>query len=650
MDARKVFAAIIISVWLSLFLIPSLVIARDITVDGFTDEAVQEAVDAAQAGGTVFFPAGEYNFDATVIIDKSITLTGAAELMNVGVVEPGEANDPPYWDTDPAVIVTENADLNLFEVNSDAVYFDNLQLAGAVTHEDGDGEGIVIDGYDDLSVANCIITRCKKGINFTNSLHGVVYGCYLIENYRNGFGYGISITGATMDSGGSEVLISDNEFSFNRHSIASNSPKTSFIVEKCYFHDNDMSEWQACVDTHAQGGYTLRAVVRDNIFERTRPMAFKSGSLEITGNYFGPGCGNYDVGGYSRMINFGSPSHNNQNVPNASLHDIYIAGNINDSSPTRRLFWVEDYDYSGVTKFVAYNIFVDGKIFTNNPMLSSAPKYPYPSESPNPFVGQMYVTLPGETERVDTVESDVWYDLHVFAVDPESAENIVEIGAQFLNTWLFERNAEDAISSGKHNASGNYFIRAADGSVFAREDEASTDWSDVSEREGAYVDGTSSSWDTDGNNRIHFTARFRLPDSVTGGEWRLYAYARDAEGNLPISPWHDYLEGWPVKVLSAGRNAVQDSEPQALMIFDSIFPNPFNPSTTISYTLNEAGMIKVHIYDMLGRNVNTLVSEMKTPGKYTVQWNAEGHASGVYFCKIEYGDFIQLTQKMILMK
>ena len=116
-------------------------------------------------------------------------------------------------------------------------------------------------------------------------------------------------------------------------------------MENNYFHDNDLEQWQACVDTHPQGGYAIRAVVRDNIFERTRPMAFKSGSLEITGNYFDPGCGDYSVGGYSRMLDFGEPTHNGNHIAEAVLHNIYIGDNVNATDPWRRLLWVDDYDY-----------------------------------------------------------------------------------------------------------------------------------------------------------------------------------------------------------------------------------------------------------------------------------------------------------------
>ena len=80
------------------------------------------------------------------------------------------------------------------------------------------------------------------------------------------------------------------------------------------------------------------------------------------------------------------------------------------------------------------------------------------------------------------------------------------------------------------------------------------------------------------------------------------------------------------------------------------YPNPFNPITTISYQLNQAGMVNVTVYDLFGRKVATLIDEMKSPGSYSVRWNAQGYASGVYFYRIKTGDSKVLTQKMMLMK
>ena len=645
----------VVYVLLLAFLAPSSIPARSLQVYGFTGEAIQEAIYRASEGDTLILPEGEYLFHKTVIIDRSITLLGAAEIVDVGAVEPKEPNDPPYWDAPPSVCFAEDIDLTLFQVESDAVTFENLKLVGAVTHETGSGSGIAIRGYDRLEVQNCEITRFRKGVEFSNSLQGVVSGSYLHENYRNGFGYGVSITGLTMASGGSEVAIVNNEFTFNRHSIASNSPETRFIVENNYFHDNDLSQQQACVDTHPQGGYALRAVVRNNTFERTRPMAFKSGSLEITGNYFDPGCGDYSIGGYSRMLDFGDPTHNGDFIPQAILHNIYIGDNTNASNPQRRLLWVDAYDYSGETKFVVYNMFVNGRLFTHNSNLSPAPRYPFPDSSPNPFVGHMYITLPGTEVRVDTVASNTWYDLHALAVDPEGADDIAEIGVQLLSSQRLAPEAGDRIHRDEFSAAESYFIRSVGASVYAKENDGSPNWRDVTQIRGMYVDGMETSREADGTHRIHLIARFRVSDRAIRGTWRMFGYARDNGDNLPLPPWHELLEGWPIEVDSdvatslTGTALGHGVTPQETTL-DSIYPNPFNSVATINFTLSKPQYITLSLYTLAGQLIEILCSETKRGGSHSVIWDAGDRASGVYLCRLQGEDQVSRVEKMVLVK
>jgi parallel beta-helix repeat protein len=79
------------------------------------------------------------------------------------------------------------------------------------------------------------------------------------------------------------------------------------------------------------------------------------------------------------------------------------------------------------------------------------------------------------------------------------------------------------------------------------------------------------------------------------------------------------------------------------------YPNPFNATTTIKYALPEAGQVRIDIYDLLGRKVETLVDEEKQAGQHQAVWDASRHSSGVYFYRIEAGDFAE-TRKMILLK
>ncbi len=81
----------------------------------------------------------------------------------------------------------------------------------------------------------------------------------------------------------------------------------------------------------------------------------------------------------------------------------------------------------------------------------------------------------------------------------------------------------------------------------------------------------------------------------------------------------------------------------------SNFPNPFNSTTTIEYSLPEAGHVNIEIYDLLGRKVATPVDEEQEAGAYQVVWDAGDRSSGVYFYKITAGDFAE-TRRMVLLK
>lgn len=77
------------------------------------------------------------------------------------------------------------------------------------------------------------------------------------------------------------------------------------------------------------------------------------------------------------------------------------------------------------------------------------------------------------------------------------------------------------------------------------------------------------------------------------------------------------------------------------------YPNPFNPSTKIAYSIPKPCFVQLKVYDILGREIKTLVNEFKQAGKYTIDFNAENFASGIYFYKIISGEFSQIN-KMIL--
>jgi hypothetical protein len=79
------------------------------------------------------------------------------------------------------------------------------------------------------------------------------------------------------------------------------------------------------------------------------------------------------------------------------------------------------------------------------------------------------------------------------------------------------------------------------------------------------------------------------------------------------------------------------------------YPNPFNPSTDFTFQMAKAGFVSVKVFDILGREVATLVNEFKQAGSYPITWNATGYCSGVYFYKMQTETFVDM-KKMILMK
>ena len=99
---------------------------------------------------------------------------------------------------------------------------------------------------------------------------------------------------------------------------------------------------------------------------------------------------------------------------------------------------------------------------------------------------------------------------------------------------------------------------------------------------------------------------------------------------------------------TVGINQVGISIPDAFSLHQN-YPNPFNPSTKIKFGIPKGALVKLKIYDILGREVAVLVNEKLDPGVYQYDWNASVLPSGVYFYRLSAGDFTQ-TKRMVLIK
>ena len=111
------------------------------------------------------------------------------------------------------------------------------------------------------------------------------------------------------------------------------------------------------------------------------------------------------------------------------------------------------------------------------------------------------------------------------------------------------------------------------------------------------------------------------------------------------------LQSWGLKLFfDAPTNVESDylTFPDKFEIYQN-YPNPFNPSTTIRWQMPEVGFVTLKIYDVLGREVTTLVDEELNAGKHEIVFDASRLSSGVYFYQLKAGEFIE-TKKMILVK
>ena len=143
----------------------------------------------------------------------------------------------------------------------------------------------------------------------------------------------------------------------------------------------------------------------------------------------------------------------------------------------------------------------------------------------------------------------------------------------------------------------------------------------------------------------------------------LMVYGNKEDENMSFEYYNAYTDSYyglgetiqfnPDIIIGDGFNPLVMSEAAPEMpsgsSLNSAYPNPFNPTTTISYNVGEYSYVNVSIYNIQGRIIDNLVSEYKENGSHQITWNAESLPSGVYFVKFDADGFSQ-TQKLMLIK
>jgi hypothetical protein len=81
---------------------------------------------------------------------------------------------------------------------------------------------------------------------------------------------------------------------------------------------------------------------------------------------------------------------------------------------------------------------------------------------------------------------------------------------------------------------------------------------------------------------------------------------------------------------------------------DQNYPNPFNPSTRISFALPENGYVILKIYNSLGQEITTLINKELTAGMHNIEWNAANLPSGIYYYRIQSGNFTDMKKMLYI--
>jgi hypothetical protein len=152
-----------------------------------------------------------------------------------------------------------------------------------------------------------------------------------------------------------------------------------------------------------------------------------------------------------------------------------------------------------------------------------------------------------------------------------------------------------------------------------------------------------------------------LPAGIRRIEWRsrttggVVGFVTDADGVWPSGANTVNPAGGPSEIVLAGSDlhwvtAVADAPTvvKQFALFQN-FPNPFNPVTEIRYQVPVASRVSLKVYDLLGREVATLVDQVRAAGSYTATLNASTLSSGLYFYRMTAGSFNQ-TKRLILLK
>jgi hypothetical protein len=249
-------------------------------------------------------------------------------------------------------------------------------------------------------------------------------------------------------------------------------------------------------------------------------------------------------------------------------------------------------------------------------------------------------------------------------------------GANWLQTSLNDKNIYSLTKS------GNYLFAGGDGIYVSTNN--GTNWSLSSGNLSSWALASNDNYIYTGNNGVYLSTNNgenwtqTLSNNVSVHSLVVYNNNVFAGGGFWVSTdngttWTERIEGmgnlyvntlcisngyvfagtsfgiWrrPLSEL-VGIQSISNEIPQEFTLFQN-YPNPFNPVTTIQFDLPKSGFVEMIIYDINGRVITKLVQQQMNAGSYSADWDASNYPSGVYFYKLESGNFTE-SKRMVLVK
>ncbi|MGH2574939.1 MAG: SBBP repeat-containing protein [Ignavibacteria bacterium] len=321
--------------------------------------------------------------------------------------------------------------------------------------------------------------------------------------------------------------------------------------------------------------------------------------------------------------------------------------------------WASIYDGTG-NEDIAYAL---GITSNNDPVITGSTRNTS-SQGSEDYVTVRYNSSNGNQQWVRTYNGTGNNEDRAYAIDIDNSDNVVVTGF----TRTLPSNTDD-YGTVKYDQNGNQQWDRTYNGTGNGEDRAYA--IDIDGSSNVYVTGSSTG---SGTNSDYATVKYNPGGSqqwavrydTAGGEDRAYAIDLDNSNNV-------YVTGSGTRILYSDYATIKYSQESSLVIkpisslipeefkLSQNYPNPFNPITKIRFDLPQSvflsgakNLILLKIYDILGREVVTLINEVLKPGSYEVEWDGKDLknqtlTSGIYFYKLQANGFSD-TKKMILLK